>query len=300
MNKFMKALPIILLLALLLLAGQAKAEPYEFSKDLDSYTWGESLSRVKEVLGDPYSQDPGGVVYLLSGTWMKQVLIYNDQVYQFIERQIYSLEDQEANKEYEVIKRHLREFYGPPSQEDVACPNPAPQVKCRITRWQQHPTTQVFVAHSQDRVVSVMLGISSVELRRQALSDTSHHQVLSVGQIIGAYQQDPQQAAHKYHGQKIKIMGQSGGLAKDAAGRIYFRLYNAFNSSQRIICFFPIVVQRNMAQKREPGHLSENLASHDGGMGPPPEGTVIVEGIVGEYKNQTLQLHETSLSLPSN
>ncbi len=270
---------VICLLLVLLGAGAANAAPYVFSRDLNEYTWGEGVGKVKEILGEPYSQEPGGLTYLMSGKWMKQVLTYQDKVYQIIERMIYSLADPAAEREYQSIKQHLRELYGAPSQDDVACPNPQPSVKCRITRWDQHPSTQVFVAFNQDnKVVSVMLGVTSRQLRNEALASPENKQTLSVGQIIGAYQQNQAQAAAKYGGQAIKVMGQAGGIVKDEGGRIYIRVLNPFKASQQLYCYFPAAY---------------------GTMGPPPEGAVIITGVVGAYSNGVLTLENCTLALPA-
>lgn len=268
---------IIFSLFILLCCSPAMAAPYEFTQDLDAYTWGEPLSRVKDSLGEPYSQDPGGVTYLMSGTWMKQVLIHEDQVYQLIERVIYSLEDPAAEKEYNTIKQRLISLYGPPGQEDISCPNPQPQVKCKISRWDNHPQTQVFLVLSQDKAVSVMLGVTSRQLREEALNNRENLATLSIGQVIGAYQQNSQAAADKYGGQDVKIMGQAGGLVKDQDGRLYMRVHNAFNNNQRIHCYLP---------------------ADYGSMGPPPEGAVVVEGTVGNYKNNILVMEPCTLYRP--
>jgi hypothetical protein len=262
-----------LVIWIVLSASWLPAAPYEFNKDLDAFTWGESVAKVIADLGPPYSQDAGGLTYIMRSNWIKRILFYKGQLYQIIEQVAYAQGDPGAGKEYESLKQNLMELYGQPTYTDAGCPRPRPDVRCRMTLWESHPITQIFVVENISSSTSIILGITYRPLRQLALNNMETDMALNVGQLLEDYQRDP----GKYKGQRIKVTGQAGYLVKTPGGELYLRLHNPFKPEQELHCY---------------------LSSDRRGMITlkPVEGSVQVEGIVGFYENNILRITHSVIS----
>jgi hypothetical protein len=262
-----------LVIWIVLSASWLQAAPYEFNKDLDAFTWGDSVEKVIADLGQPYSQDASGLTYIMRSNWIKRILFYKGQLYQIIEQVAYAKGDPGAGKEYESLKQNLMELYGQPTQTDASCPHPRPDVSCRMTLWESHPITQIFVVENTASSISIILGITYRPLRQLALNNMEMDMALNVGQLLADYQCNPD----KYRGQKIKVTGQAGYLVKTPGGELYLRLHNPFKPEQELHCY---------------------LGSDRRGMITlkPVEGSVQVEGIVGSYENNILRLNRSVIN----
>jgi hypothetical protein len=262
-----------LVIWIVLSASWLQAAPYEFNKDLDAFTWGESVEKVITALGQPYNQDAGGLTYIMRSNWIKRLLFYKGQLYQIIEQVAYAKGDPGAGKEYESLKQNLMELYGQPTQTDAGCPRPRPDVNCRMTLWESHPVTQIFVVENTTASISIILGITYRPLRQLALSNTEMDVALNVGQLLADYKRDP----GKYRGQKIKVTGQAGYLVKTPEGELYLRLHNPFKPEQELHCYLSSD-RRGMIKVK------------------PMEGSVQVEGIVGSYENNILRINHSVIN----
>ena len=275
-------LKYLLVMALLAFTfAPAGAAPYAFVNELDEYTWGESLDEVRASLeDDPYSQDPTGLTYIVNAKWIKRIQATNEgRVYQVIDQLVYAKGSDGALTEYELLYKRLTEIYGQPTISGRDCLNPESESNCRLARWDQHPETQVIISYSDGQSSSsVVLALNSKELRNQVLSEGAAGSILSVSQLVAAYQKDPQAAGQRYAGKQIMVMGQGGGMAKAADGRLYLRLHNAFIPSQVLHCY--VIADGSQAL--------ENLQS----------GSLLVKGTVDAYKYNTLELRDCTISLP--
>jgi hypothetical protein len=245
-----------LLLAGALASDRAAAQPYEFVEEREDYTWGEDTAKVLSDLGEPYSQDSAGLTYLVNEHWVKRIQLTGaGRVWQVTDQLVYPKNAPAAQREFALLTGKLEQMYGPPSSRSTDCPSPDGQSDCQISRWDQHPLTRVAVARiSTPSGTSVTMAYGAPELRQQD-ENTRPDQAVDIGDIIKAYQQDPQAAARRYQGQELAIIGQNGGLTKDQDGRLYITLHNAFAPDQQARCYLRAGQETSFTPYRDAGSL---------------------------------------------
>ncbi|MDR1398193.1 MAG: hypothetical protein LBJ14_10760 [Desulfarculales bacterium] len=259
-------------------AGLANAQPYEFIDNLDSYTWGEDSSGAVDSLGEPYSQDSGGLTYLVDDHWIKRIqLTPEGKVWQVTEQMLYPLNSERAGQEYRMLREWLSQAYGPPTAQAEDCPVPAPDGSCHSSRWDQHPEVQIFVVQTSTASNTVvLLAYGSPSLRRQARQES---RVMDIADLITAYRRDYAKAAGRYQGQTLEVIGQSGGMGRDPEGRLYINLHNAFDASQTVRCYLRAGQEFDL----QPYSSAVSL---------------LATGTAGEYKEGILRLENCAVSRP--